>query len=156
MINFSKSINNNFGNPYIEVDSSVDGAIEANNGKFYLSKEQVENRFNEGDFVLEFLQDYEFEKPIVIKWTKDSHISEISCLHDELFNSILSQHNYTSFAELSIWAQEPTNEYYTEANAIKEWYRSTWMDIKEYSETVTEGTAVEPQIFINNLEPFTV
>ena len=151
MINFTKSINDNFGNPYIEVDSSVDEAIEANNGKFYLSKEQVETRFNEGDFVLEFLQDYELEKPIVIKWTKDSHISEISCLHDELFNSILSEYGYTSFAELSIWGQEPTNEYYTEANAIKEWYRSTWMAIKEYSETVTEETAVEPKTFIDNL-----
>jgi len=84
-------------------------------------------------------------------WNKERHISEISHLHDELFNSILAQHNYTSFAELSIWAQEPTNEYYTEANAIKDWYRSTWMAIKEYSETVTEGTAVEPQVFINNL-----
>lgn len=89
-------------------------------------------------------------------WNKERHISEISLLHDELFNSILSQHNYTSFAELSIWAQEPTNEYYTEANAIKEWYRSTWMAIKEYSETVTEETAVVPQTFIENLEPFTV
>lgn len=84
-------------------------------------------------------------------WNKERHISEISVLHDELFNTILAQHNYTSFAELSIWAQEPTNEYYTEANAIKDWYRSTWMAIKEYSETVTEGTAVEPQVFINNL-----
>ena len=89
-------------------------------------------------------------------WSKEAHISEISHLHDELFNSILAQHNYTSFAELTLWAQEPTNEYYTEANAIKEWYRSTWMAIKEYSETVTESTAVEPQTFIENLEPFTV
>ena len=40
---------------------------------------------------------------------------------------------YTSFAELNLWAQEPTNEYYNEANAIKEWYRSTWMAIKAYS-----------------------
>ena len=89
-------------------------------------------------------------------WNKERHISEISLLHDELFNSILSQHNYTSFAELSIWAQEPNNEYYSEANAIKEWYRSTWMAIKEYSETVTEETAVVPQTFIENIEPFTV
>ena len=89
-------------------------------------------------------------------WDKERHISEISHLHDELFNSILAQHNYTSFAELSIWAQEPTNEYYSEANAIKEWYRSTWMEIKAYSETVTEETAVVPQTFIENIEPFTV
>ena len=89
-------------------------------------------------------------------WNKERHISEISHLHDELFNSILAQHNYTSFAELSIWAQEPTNEYYSEANAIKEWYRSTWMEINEYSETVTEATAVDAQTFIDNLEPFTI
>ena len=89
-------------------------------------------------------------------WNKERHISEISHLHDELFNSILQQHNYTSFAELSIWAQEPTNEYYTEANAIKDWYRSTWMAIKSYSETVTEATAVDAQTFIDNLEPFTI
>ena len=43
-----------------------------------------------------------------------------------------------------------------EANAIKEWYRSTWMEIKAYSETVTEETAVVPQTFIENIEPFTV
>ena len=87
-------------------------------------------------------------------WNKERHISEISCLHDELFNSILSEHNYTSFAELNLWAQEPTNEYYNEANAIKDWYMSTWMAIKAYSETVTENTAVEPQTFIDNLEKF--
>lgn len=84
-------------------------------------------------------------------WSKETHLAEINQLHDELFNSILAQHNYTSFAELSIWAQEPTNEYYSEANAIKEWYRSTWMEINEYSEIVTEATAAEPQVFINNL-----
>ena len=87
-------------------------------------------------------------------WNKERHISEISHLHDELFNSILAQNNYTGFAELNSWAQEPTNEYYTEANAIKEWYRSTWMEIKAYSETVTEETAVEPQIFIDSLQSF--
>ena len=84
-------------------------------------------------------------------WNKERHISEISQLHDELFNSILAQHNYTSFAELSIWAQEPTNEYYTEANKIKEWYKTTWLIIKEYSELVTESTALAPEEFINNL-----
>ena len=89
-------------------------------------------------------------------WNKERHISEISHLHDELFNSILSQNNYTGFAELNSWALEPKNDYYSEANAIKDWYRSTWMAIKEYSETVTEVTAVEPQTFIKNLQPFTV
>lgn len=84
-------------------------------------------------------------------WNKERHISEISQLHDELFNSILAQYSYTSFAELNLWAQEPTNEYYTEANAIKDWYRSTWMAIKAYSETVTENIAVEPQTFIDNI-----
>jgi len=87
-------------------------------------------------------------------WNKERHISEISHLHDELFNSILSQNNYTSFAELNSWALEPKNDYYSEANAIREWYRSTWMEIKAYSETVTEGTAVEPQTFIDNLQKF--
>ena len=84
-------------------------------------------------------------------WNKERHISEISHLHDELFNSILQQHNYISFAELSIWAQEPNNEYYTEANKIKEWYKTTWLLIKEYSELVTENTALVPEEFINNL-----
>jgi len=89
-------------------------------------------------------------------WNKERHISEISLLHDELFNSILAQNNYTGFAELNSWALEPKNDYYSEANAIREWYRSTWMEIKAYSETVTEETAVVPQTFIENIEPFTV
>ena len=111
-------------------------------------------RLIDGDSVTEI--SVENANVLLNSWNKESHISEISHLHDELFNSILSQHNYTSFAELTLWAQEPTNEYYTEANAIKEWYRSTWMAIKEYSETVTEETAVVPQTFIENIEPFTV
>ena len=84
-------------------------------------------------------------------WNKERHISEISHLHDELFNSILLQHNYISFAELSLWAQEHNNEYYTEANKIKEWYKTTWLIIKEYSEIVTESTTLIPEEFINNL-----
>ena len=106
-------------------------------------------RLIDGDSVTEI--SVENANVLLNSWNKESHISEINQLHDELFNSILAQHNYTSFAELSIWAQEPTNEYYAEANAIKEWYRSTWMEINEYSETVTEATAVESQSFIDNL-----
>lgn len=106
-------------------------------------------RLIDGDSVTEI--SVENANVLLNSWNKESHISEINQLHDELFNSILAQHNYTSFAELSIWAQEPTNEYYSEANAIKEWYRSTWMEINEYSEIVTEATAAEPQVFINNL-----
>ena len=109
-------------------------------------------RLINGDSVTEISVDN--ANVLLNSWNKEKHISEINQLHDELFNSILAQHNYTSFAELTLWAQEPTNEYYTEANAIKEWYRSTWMAIKEYSETVTEGTAVEPQTFIDNLQKF--
>ena len=106
-------------------------------------------RLIDGDSVTEI--SVEDANVLLNAWNKEKHISEISLLHDELFNSILSEYGYTSFAELSIWTQEPTNEYYTEANAIKEWYRSTWMSIKAYSETVTEPTAVEPQAFIDNL-----
>jgi len=106
-------------------------------------------RLIDGDSVTEI--SVEDANVLLNAWNKEKHISEISLLHDELFNSILVQHNYTSFAELSIWTQEPTNEYYTEANAMKVWYRSTWMAIKEYSETVTEETAVEPKTFIDNL-----
>ena len=106
-------------------------------------------RLIDGDSVTEI--SVENANVLLNSWNKERHISEINQLHDELFNSILAQYNYASFAELSIWAQEPTNEYYSEANAIKEWYRSTWMGINEYSEIVTEATAVEPQVFINNL-----
>ena len=142
MINFTKNINDKFGNPYAEVDSTTDGAIESNNGKFYLSKAEIENRFESGDFHLVFLQDFEFEKPVdvVVEWTLENHLAEISQQHDDVFNKILEEYNYTSFAELGIWSQEPENEYYEEANAIKEWYRTSWLEIKDYGENVTEQT----------------
>ena len=111
-------------------------------------------RLINGDSVTEISN--EAAEALLNAWNKGMYISEVSHLHDELFNSILSKYGYASFAELSIWAQEPTNEYYTESNKIKQWYRSTWMEIKEYLETVTEETAVVPQTFIENLEPFTV
>jgi hypothetical protein len=84
-------------------------------------------------------------------WSKERHVSEINQLHDELFNSILSEYGYASFAELSIWAQEPNNEYYTEANAIKNWYQSTWLLIRDYSNVVIEETKIDPQEFIHSL-----
>ena len=109
-------------------------------------------RLIDGDSVTEISN--EAAEALLNAWNKGMYISEVSHLHDELFNSILAQHNYTGFAELNSWALEPKNDYYSEANAIKEWYRSTWMDIKAYSETVTEVTAIEPQSFIDSLQSF--
>jgi hypothetical protein len=74
-------------------------------------------------------------------WSLESHLAEISQQHDDIFNKILSDYNYTSFAELAIWSQEPDNEYYEEANAIKEWYKNSWFEIKEYGDAVNEKTA---------------
>lgn len=85
-------------------------------------------------------------------WTLENHLAEISQQHDDIFNKILSDYNYTSFAELGIWSQEPDNEYYKEANAIKEWYRNSWIEIKEYGDAVTEKTAKNIEQIITSFE----
>jgi hypothetical protein len=85
-------------------------------------------------------------------WNLEAHLTDISQQHDDIFNKILSDYNYTSFAELGIWAQEPLNEYYEEANAIKEWYRNSWIEIKEYGDAVTEKTAKNIEQIITSFE----
>lgn len=77
---------------------------------------------------------------ILKAWSVEKHLSEINQQHDDIFNKILSDYNYASEAELSLWTQEPLSEYFDEANAIKEWYRNSWFEIKEYGDTVTEAT----------------
>lgn len=88
-------------------------------------------------------------------WSKEVHIAEINQLHDELFKSILSANNYIDMSELTMWAMLPDSEYRTEANAIKDWYKITYMLIEQYALTVNEENALESQAFIESLPAFT-
>lgn len=110
-------------------------------------------RLINGDSVTEISN--EAAEALLNAWNKGMYISEVSHLHDELFNSILAQYNYTSFAELNSWAQEPINQYDEEAKAIKSWYRETWLLIEQYAEAVTEQTAMSAEAFIETLPAFT-
>ena len=87
-------------------------------------------------------------------FSKEQYISKISELHDILVQKILEDHNYKDFAELNSWAQMPINEYYAEANAIKSWYRETWLLIERYAGVVTEQSALTPEAFIDTLPVF--
>jgi len=73
-----------------------------------------------------------------IEWSKSAHITEINQLHDELFNSILSDNGYIDMAELGLWSQQPDSIFRNEAIAIKAWYINTYEIICNYEETVTE------------------
>jgi len=90
-------------------------------------------------------------KPLSEVFSKEQYISKISELHDHLVLKLLEENNYKDFAELNSWAQEPINQYYEEANAIKSWYRETWLLIERYADVVTEQSALTPEEFINNL-----
>lgn len=87
-------------------------------------------------------------------WSKETHVSEINAMHDELVKSILSQYNYSDMAELMFWASQPESIYHAEANSIVEWYRITCLEIENYANTVTENTALYVQDFINSLTQY--
>lgn len=93
-------------------------------------------------------------KQIGNRWSKEAHIAEINLLHNELFAEILSKYNYISMSELALWAQSSNENYYDEANAILNWYTSTYMQIELYASSVTQPNAIEPQIFIGSLPKF--
>lgn len=88
------------------------------------------------------------------QWTKDAHIVAINSLHDLLFEKTLTDCNYLSMSELALWAQSIDGEYYDEANALLAWYTSTYLTIEVYAESVTEQTAIAPEVFIGNLPVF--
>ncbi len=87
-------------------------------------------------------------------WSKSALIAEINQLHDELFNSILSDNGYIDMAELGLWSQQTDSLFRNEAIAIKAWYINTYEIICNYEETVTEQTAIEPTDFINSLPKY--
>ena len=93
-------------------------------------------------------------KPLSEVFSKEQYISKISELHDHLVLKLLEENNYKDFAELNSWAQEPINQYYEEANAIKSWYRESWLLIERYADVVTEENAIAPAEFIDNLPKY--
>lgn len=100
-------------------------------------------------------EDYDaWKSSLENNWNKEAHIAAINSLHDELFASILAQHKYIDMSELTMWAMLPDSQYRTEANAIKYWYKTTYMLIEQYAETVTELTALTPEAFIDTLPVF--
>lgn len=88
-------------------------------------------------------------------WSKELHIARINQLHDIEFEKLISNRDYTSMSELSLWAQSADSEYYNEANALLSWYTSTYLTIEQYALTVNEGNALDPQAFIETLPAFT-
>jgi hypothetical protein len=151
MINYTKDINANYGSPYVEVEENTDGATKANNGKYYLTKEQIESRFTDGDFHLTYLADAEFIEPTPIVWSKEAHLQEINDLHEAEFKRRLSDANYVAEWELNAVLTDSENEYFDEAVLIINYWWNGWDAIKAYSETVTEENFIDPQTFVDNL-----
>ena len=152
MINYTKDINANYGSPYVEVEETTDGATKANNGKYYLTKEQIESRFTDGDFHLVYLQDAEFiPPPPPAPWSKEAHLAEINALHEEEFKRRLFNADYVAEWELNAVLADSENEYFDEAVLIINYWWNGWDAIKAYSETVTEENFIDPQTFVDNL-----
>ena len=151
MINYSKDINAKYGSPYVEVEETTDGATKANNGKYYLTKEQIESRFTDGDFHVVYLQDAEFIEPTPIVWSKEAHLAEINALHEDEFKRRLFAAEYVGEWELNAVLADSENEYFDEAILIINYWWNGWDAIKAYSETVTEENFIDPQTFVDNL-----
>ena len=142
MINFTKNINDKVGNPYLEVDSTTDGAIEANNGKFYLSKTEIENRFDSGDFHLVYLQDFEFEKPVdvVVEWTLENHEKQLLAEHTAHCEALIMSLGYIDRVDMNTTAIAE-NDYKEEATALAQYWTDSYAELMAYlGEEPTEAT----------------
>jgi hypothetical protein len=151
MINYTKDINAKYGSPYVEVEETTDGATKANNGKYYLTKDQIESRFTHGDFHLVYLADAEFIEPTPIVWTKEEHIAEINALHEAEYKRRLEAANYVNGWEVVACASDENNEYNEEAKTLLAYWFEGWNAIETYAETVNENNFIEPLEFVNEL-----
>jgi hypothetical protein len=151
MINYTKDINAaNFGTPYIEVEQT-EGAVLANNGKYYLTKEQIESRFSEGSFHLTFLHEGDFIAPIEPSFSLDAHKREIEAATDELVNNVVRvDYWYKNEGELSIRATKE-NRHKNEATALSLWVILVYDALEDYLNEVTEETHILVEDFINSL-----
>lgn len=154
MIEFTKSINANFGSPYVEVDETTQGAVRANNGNWYCTKAQIEAMHENGIFHLEFLHNSEFLQPEIVEtvWSLEAWKAETNQLHNELFERMYQNLDYLSIGEIPLWFNH--EDYGLEAASLKNWWQLTCALIED----VTEETAqqIAPQDFINQLPIFNV
>ncbi len=153
MINFTKDINAPiFGSPYVEVEETTDGATKANNGKYYLTKEQIESRFTDGDFHLVYLPDAEFiPPPPPAPWSKQAHLAEINALHEAEFERRWMAAGYKTEEELSRAIGNPKNKFHAEAMLIDDYWWDGWDAIVAYGETLTEQPTETPEEFFTQL-----
>jgi hypothetical protein len=151
MINYTKDINAaNFGTPYIEVEQT-DGAVLANNGKYYLTKEQIESRFSEGSFHLTFLHESDFIQPIEPSFSLEAHKREIEAATDDHVNQVVRiDYWYKNEGELSIRATKE-NRHKTEATALSLWVIVVYDALEDYLNEVSEETHLSVEDFINSL-----
>jgi hypothetical protein len=85
-------------------------------------------------------------------WNKEAHIAEINALHKAEFERRYKALDYEAEWDVVLYAEKPELGYQEEANTLLNYWTSGWDAIKAYSETVTEETAEDPQIFVNNIE----
>jgi hypothetical protein len=149
MIQFTKSINDGFvGQPYVEVDSNTVGAVQANNGGWYLTKSEVENRFNEGTFHLTFLTESDFIAPVAQVFMLSAHKAEIEAATDSHVDSVVrGQFWYKNEGELSIRSKNE-NKYMVEASQLSLWHIATYDALEVYLKNVTEANHLSIEQFM--------
>jgi hypothetical protein len=152
MINYTKDINAKYGSPYVEVEETTDGATKANNGKYYLTKEQIESRFTDGDFHLVYLQDAEFiPPPPPAPWNKEAHIAEINALHSQEFKRRYLALDYEDGWDVHLYAKSSELGFQEEAQELLKYWTDGFAAIIAYGETVTEETAQDPIVFVSSI-----
>jgi hypothetical protein len=72
---------------------------------------------------------------------------EVNELHNSMLDELLKRKNYLSLGEVSLWINDET--YGTEANQIIQWFKSTYILIKNHIETIE--IYQDPQGFISTL-----
>lgn len=134
---FIKSINSTQSEstlPYIECEAGSEGALPANNGKYYAPKEVVEESYPDGEYTLVYLHNSMFEpiqepdpQPLDKRQWELNEVEPTVRSHIE--NTIRKLPlDYISINEPNTWVVD--DEFGEEAQAVLAWIRSCWKYVR--------------------------
>jgi hypothetical protein len=158
MKNYIKNINDDgVGSPYFLVEEGTPNSIQSNNGLWYVTKEEVENNFPDGTYLLHYLKPHNFEiiiEEVELEFSLDLYKANLEITVDEMVSYILIQYWYKDIGEAAAIAIDENSPWNLEAIKIIDWHNNIYEVLGSYLESVTEENHLEISAFISTLENF--
>lgn len=117
---------------YVEVSEGSEGAVIANNGKYYATKETIESSYPDGDYEIVYLHESVFApiQEILPKNKREWELQEAEPAVRAFIEGKIREmpYDYFSINEVNTWLGDA--EFGAQAAAVAEWIKECWKHVR--------------------------